>query len=64
MSSESHVAFNVTSMGIYSEDGDDLVFRAYTVKVFRREATAGVLKKMFCDEVACFQLIYVIYCLV
>jgi hypothetical protein len=46
------------------EDVDVLVFGAYTGEVFRCEATVDVLTKMFCGEVVCFQLIYVVYCLV
>ena len=47
-----------------SEDGDVLVFRAYTCEVFRCEATLDVFTKVFCYEVVRLRLIYIIYCFV
>ena len=47
-----------------SEDGGVLVFRAYAGEVFRCEATVDVLTKVFCCEVVCLKLVYMIYCFV
>ena len=43
------------------KDGSILVFRAYAGEVFWCEATVNVLAKMFCCEVLCFDLVYVVY---
>ena len=42
------------------EDGDVLIFRVYAGELFRCEAIVDVLAEVLCDEVFCFQLIYVI----
>ena len=47
-----------------SKDGGVLVFRAYAREVFRCKATVDVLTHVFCCEVICLKLIYMIYCFV
>jgi hypothetical protein len=46
------------------KDGSVFVFRAHADEVFWCEATVDVLTKMFCCEVICFNLVYVVYCFV
>ena len=60
MSSESHVAFKVTSKEI-ARMGGFLVFPAYAGEGFRCEATVDVLTKVFCCEMVCLKLVYMIY---
>ena len=45
------------------EDGDVLIFRVYAGELFRYEAIVDVLAEVLCDEVVCFQLVDVVYCL-
>ncbi len=45
------------------EDGDVLIFRVYAGELFWYEAIVDVLAEVLCDEVLCFQLADVIYCL-
>ena len=47
-----------------SKDRGVLVFRAYASEVFWCEATVDVLIKVFCCEVVCLNLVYVVYCFV
>ena len=46
------------------EDGGVLIFRAYAGEVVWCEAVVDVSTKVFCCEVVCLELIYVIYCFV
>ena len=45
------------------EDEDVLIFRVYAGELFRYEAIVDVLAEVLCDEVFCFQLVDVVYCL-
>ena len=45
-----------------SKDGSVLVFRAHAGEVFWCEATVDGLREVFCYEVVCFNLVYVVYC--
>ena len=46
------------------EDGGVLVLRVYTGEVFRCKVTVDVVAKVLGREEICFQLVYMIYCLV